>query len=530
MSIQAGSRRAAQVWLLLGSLLIDVIPESIKPSPPHHQMVHLTHCNSAPAAIPTISTISGTHAIGPTSHIPSNRVASSEAASKMTHQTHASTAPVQPCTVTQTYPQALSPGQRSRSNNSSGTSASREQAGEREALPLTKPPPNSRNLTPASSRSSSPRHIPLSLPPVPALPPSTTMTPASLTPRRPSVLISSAALAHGHARRPSVYSRASATHSESPSTPSITISDRSLRHVGEGALDDSDSSESSENRELVSADPRDSQSENEMDVSSEVPQRHIISKSRSLSMGRTGPVHPSPLSRLAGQRWTEDEYNDGAEEREEDEASPSPGSTDTDGGDDSGRDSESSIKLRKIRAESVSVTRTRPRKNATAKRMRSHARNATVAALAAPSLPLSPSPVLLSAPESPNQLEQASHSSIRTVTAGSVREQELQQHDKDAVQVDTESVAYQTWCDMTESQRRTVMKEEAQLREVAWRALRDAVEAFAEAVSDCMEVMSCTNGYPSGRCSDVRYVGAHCSQGTQDQQKEMFAVPRGIYW
>jgi hypothetical protein len=33
------------------------------------------------------------------------------------------------------------------------------------------------------------------------------------------------------------------------------------------------------------------------------------------------------------------------------------------------------------------------------------------------------------------------------------------------------------------------MEEEAQLREVAWRALQDEVETFTEAVRDCMDVM-----------------------------------------
>jgi len=287
--------------------------------------------------------------------------------------------------------------------------------------------------------------------------------------------------------------------------------------VGEGALDDSDSSDGGEN----GVDARDSHSENEMDVPPEVYQQPIMSKSRSLSMLRTGPVHPSPLSRLAGQRWTEDEDDDGAKEREDDEASPSPGSTDTDGGNDSGRDSEISTRPQKVRVKSASVTRTRPRKNSAAKRMKSRTRSATVAVLAAPPSPspspsptLSPSPlpVLLSVSESPNQVEQASHSSVRTVTAGSVREQELQQHDEDAARADAESVPYQTWCDMTESQRRVVKGEEGQLRELAWSTLRDAVEAFAEAVRDYVQVISYTNDVMSIR---VMFRCALCLRSSQ---------------
>ncbi|KAG1810953.1 uncharacterized protein BJ212DRAFT_1526217 [Suillus subaureus] len=446
-SIQGGSVHAAQVWLLLGSLLTDVIPEYIRPSPHseknHQIVVHLTHSNSAPAAIPTIGTRSGSHASGSASKPASHRAASSDSVSKM---------------IQQTRPTPTSP------------------LSHRDGSPTTKPPPNSRNLTPTSSTSSSPRHIPTSLPPAPALPPSAIMTPA--TPRRPSVLISTAAQGQGHARRPSVYNRASAAHSESPSTPSISVSDRSLRHVGEGALDDSDSSDGSENCVVVSADAQDSHSENERDVPPDI-RRPIMLKSRSLSMGRTGPAHPSPLSRLAGQRWTEDE-DDGGKEHEDNEASPSPGSTDTDGEGHSGRDSECSTRPQKVRVKAASVTKTRLRKNSTAKRLKSRTRSATVAVLAA-SLP---SPAQ-SASESSHLVKQASHSSIRTVTAGSVREQEqstgLIHHDEDASRADAESDDYQAWRGMTESRRRAVMEEEAQLREAAWHALREAVEEFAEA-------------------------------------------------
>lgn len=481
-SIQAGSVHAAQAWLLLGSLLTDVIPEYVRPSPhseKNHQIaVHLMHSNSAPAVISTVGTKSGSHASGSNSKPTSHRATSSDSVSKMIQQKRpTSTSPAQPRTVSQTYPQSHPQDKRSTSKNSSGASASREREGERDAPPTTKPPPNSRNLTPASSTSSSPRHIPTSLPPAPALPPSTIMTPA--TPRRPSVLISIAAQAQGHARRPSVYNRASAAHNESPSTPSISASDRSLRHVGEGALDDSDSSDGSENCAVVSADAQDSHSENERDAPPDIPRRPIISKSRSLSMGRTGPAHPSPLSRLAGQRWTEDE-DDGGKEHEDDEASPSPGSTDTDGEGHSGRDSECSTRPQKVGVKAASMTRTRPRKNSSAKRLKSRTRSATVATLAVP-LPSLAQPVS----ESSHLVKQASHSSIRTVTAGSVREQEqnteLIHHDEDVSQADAESDDYQAWRDMTESRRRAVMEEEAQLREAAWHALRGAVEEFAEA-------------------------------------------------
>ncbi|KAG1837022.1 hypothetical protein C8R48DRAFT_782829 [Suillus tomentosus] len=209
-SIEAGSAHTAQVWLLLGSLLTDVIPEYISSSPhsekSHQITMHLTHSTSAPAAIPTLSTRSGPHASGSTSKPTSYRAASSDSVSKMIQQTRptsTSTSPAQPRISSQAYSQPRPEDKRSTSNNSSGTSASREREGERDALPTTKPPPNSRNLTPASSTSSSPRHIPTSLPPAPALPPSAIMTPA--TTRRPSVLISTAAQAQAHVRPPEAF-------------------------------------------------------------------------------------------------------------------------------------------------------------------------------------------------------------------------------------------------------------------------------------------------------------------------------------
>ena len=104
--------------------------------------------------------------------------------------------------------------------------------------PTIKPPPNSRNLTPVSSAPSSPRHVPVSLSLTTALPPTTTPSTATVAQRRPSILVSTASLVHRHARRPSVYSRGiTSTPSESPRVASA--GDKGLRHVGEGALDDS---------------------------------------------------------------------------------------------------------------------------------------------------------------------------------------------------------------------------------------------------------------------------------------------------
>ncbi|KAG7089936.1 hypothetical protein E1B28_011566 [Marasmius oreades] len=169
--------------------------------------------------------------------------------------------------------------------------------------------------TPSSSTNTSPRQNLSGLPPTPithrfsqfgrrnSIDPATfALTPPPLN-RRPS--------AH---RRPS-----NSTHSASPSTSS-------LRHVGEGALDDSDSSSSGEEEDedgfeddSVGRDPGHEEEE-------PTALRPLVSP----ALGPLRVSHPSPLSRVASRRWTDGENEtDGKEE--EDEASPSPRSTDSEG-------------------------------------------------------------------------------------------------------------------------------------------------------------------------------------------------------
>ncbi|KIJ61068.1 hypothetical protein HYDPIDRAFT_97184 [Hydnomerulius pinastri MD-312] len=444
IALEAGNIHAAQVWILLGSLLTDVVPESITSSLPMvaktTQPIPLTHSISAPAALPTVGSLSS-HASGSTSKPASNRATSSDS---QPQRHHSDAQPPKP----------------------------------------TKPPPNSRNLTPASSASSSPRHIPISLPPTPALPPTTTMTPTTATPRKSSVLVPTTSLAHSHVRRPSVYSRTSAVpsmHSESPSAASA--SDKSLRHVGEGALDDSDSSEADAGGSDGAV-----ESQSEIDhTENAAAVRPIMTKSRSLSLGRAGPAHPSPLSRLAGQhRWTEEEDEEGKGRDEEDEASPSPGSTDTDG-EHSEDESDTEAKRRIVRVKANSASRSRSRKNSNAKRMKSRSRSSTVASLAAPLLsPTVSSPPAPSAPPgSPQQsravVRRGSQSSVQTVIAGSIRDQEHDVAAKDSEQnPGGHEQEPENWSEMSDQRKVTVTKEEHQLHKAGWRALQDALEEYAD--------------------------------------------------
>ncbi|KAH7885076.1 hypothetical protein F5I97DRAFT_1810259 [Phlebopus sp. FC_14] len=445
VALQAGDIHAAQVWFLLTSLLTDIVPGSISSSlPPVGKITQpfpLFHSISAPAALPTINSI------GPRSSVSTN--------------------------PSQTQ-------RRSTSHNSNSTSASNNDRqhrhrSETQPPPPTKPPPNSRNLTPASSASSSPRHVPVSLPPTPALPPTTIMTPATPTPRRPSVLVSTSALVHSNGRRPSVYSRASAVpsaHSESPGAASA--SDKSLRHVGEGALDDSDSSDGDGSNV--------GESQGELEPLEAAVARLPMRQARSLSLGRAGPAHPSPLSRLAGQqRWTEDEDEGPKGISSDDEASPSPGSTDTDG-ERSECESDEEGTRRTVRVKASSA-RSRSRKNSVAKRKKSRSRSSTVVSLAAPLRSPSVSPPS-STPVSPEQskavAKHESQSSVQTVIAGSILEQHNEAPARPEDQEDAIDKACESWKDMSDRMKISVIEQEYQLREACWQAMRDALEEFAD--------------------------------------------------
>ena len=216
---------------------------------------------------------------------------------------------------------------------------------------------------------------------------------------------------------------------------------------------------------------------------------------------------PSPLSRVAGRRhWTEDE----GEEREyddedEDEASPSPGSTSTDA------ESTDSNPPRRRRKSSSSLSNSKSRRRA--KRIKSRSRSSTVASLVVPHL-----------------ARQQSSSSIRTVTAGEVSFREdghaLKKEDTfrdvrggvrtqaqaqaqsesefglDPVVVEGNGAVAETG----ETQARTetedvdlarltdrllevVRTDEKRFRELAWDALREALEEYADEVCVFMCVL-----------------------------------------
>ncbi|OCH91390.1 WD40 repeat-like protein [Obba rivulosa] len=268
MAFSVGHHDAAQMWIMLKALLVDIIPGA-PPTPPLSPLPDLVnpglpHSVSAPAAIPTLNTLM--------SPVPQTaRSVSIDAEALLSKKDS-------------------SPGSQSkRSIGRPSPSHSRS--------PL--------KTTPVSSTASSPRRANASLPPHPAAlfarresnVGHSAMRPRLVTYRRPSF------------STPSIHS----AHSESPSdsTRSVSGGGSSLRHVDDGALSDSDSEGSDHGSRSVSGGEEGGANEDE--VSPHPPISPYL-------YPRTGMAQPSPLSQVAVQQtWTEDE--------KEDEDSPSPAST-----------------------------------------------------------------------------------------------------------------------------------------------------------------------------------------------------------
>ncbi|KAH9830000.1 uncharacterized protein C8Q71DRAFT_788214 [Rhodofomes roseus] len=320
VSLHAGKIDAAQTWLMLDNLLMDLVADVSKVTSPASQVTpNLPHCASAPAAIPTLQTAS-------TPGLPQRSVSTD--------------------TSGVTRGQSRSPSIFSKENVEGSLTLGRHS-----------PHPE----TPASSTASSPRKSSTSLP---------QFHPTLLSRRESNAgqsQVTRPRLSSSY-RRPSSSLLSSpslrSTHSDPPNDGARGTS--SLKHVGEGALDDSDSSESEEDFALVV--PSRSGSDDE-----------DASLSRSLYLHRPNTaVHPSPLAHQP--TWTEDEDDN-------DDDSPSPGSSsDSD-------DAEPSPKTKAGRMRTKGSARSRTR-----------SRSSTVASLA------------VHAP-SPKLVRHSSSTSIRTVIA-----------------------------------------------------------------------------------------------------------------
>ncbi|KAF8885529.1 hypothetical protein BD779DRAFT_1533641 [Infundibulicybe gibba] len=401
---QVGKHKVAQAWLLLGASVVDIVPTEAPT--PSKDVPTLAHSVSAPAAIPNSYSF------------PSNpSIRSAESAPSSTIQ-----------------------------NTSPGRGSIRSIDQNFRITQRTSSTSTPRRLTPTSSNSSSPRNISSALP--------------SITPRQPSIFGRRESVDSGIARRrSSLYRRPSMSipgpHSSSPGDRSGA----SHRHVGEGALDDSDSDSNSDNAEesfLAGSSDEDSNF------------RPLLSPSMA---SRPAPT-PSPLSRIAVQQhWTEDEGVDADDH--EDEASPSPRSTDTESGG-------SSSPHRR-------PTPGRPHRRNTS-RMKSRSRSSTVASLAAPVV-------------RPALVHQESYSSIRTVTAGEIsfqnvgtlRQEETirdlrSSHQRQKSLTTSENRLPEPEVEdespdmshMTERRIEVIRTDEQRFRNLAWDALREVLEAFAD--------------------------------------------------
>ncbi|KAI0628217.1 hypothetical protein C8Q77DRAFT_1150372 [Trametes polyzona] len=405
VALEAGAYDAAQTWLLLESLLTDL---ALPPTPPLSPLPSsnppLPHSTSAPAAIPTVSSITP----GPPQPQRSMTVDQSLLAKQ----------------------KDSSPGSRSKYSDERYT---RSSSGHR----------SPHHGTPTSSTASSPRKPSSTLPTVPAAIFARRESGAGLPPplglRRPSTI-----------RRPS--SGTQSFLSGQSEGPSDSLRN-SHRHVGEGALDDSDSSESE--GESGTAGESQAHSDHEGEVTTPASATSFSTSASASGSGsgtssrlsstsaaylhhRNTTAHPSPLSRVAGKNtWTEDE--------KEDEDTPSPGSTSEsdDGGEDEYEDEyeeyddedesgdEHAIasmpaSARSSRRPSIVASRPSTSRRGSGKSSRARSRSSTVASLAAGTAPVSiPIPAQLPAPPPSPQTpasrrqvaRQESTSTIRTVTA-----------------------------------------------------------------------------------------------------------------
>ncbi|TFK48866.1 WD40 repeat-like protein [Heliocybe sulcata] len=426
LAFSVGKVEAAHTWLLMASLLTDLVPQA-PPTPPltPTSLISppLPHSMSAPASIPILKK-------APRSGMSSRRASSSDPAAQ--HE----------------------PSSRSPSRGPGSAHGSEH----------TTYPPQRRN-TPASSTSPSPRKVNVALPP-PA--PRRDSSTSLFKPRSVSIY-----------RRPSV---AISRESESPSD-SVKSHVSSLRHVGEGALDDSDSEGEEEGEvmaevEVVREDPSPSPS----------PSRASHSSQTSYSLAHT----PSPLSR-GSEEWANEDED---EEEEEEDDTPSPASTDTEGA----SENENSSPERRSRR-SVSRSRRRAQRS----------RSSTIASLAAASS--SAASVVMR----PAVSRQESCSSVRTVVAepganqagreeavrdvrsvGGVGRRSRMSRVSGSSRATSPSHTRQTSRAMSseynegrgqaehgrgrgrEKEREEIKDRERMIRDVAWRAVREGLEAFAD--------------------------------------------------
>ncbi|KAH8107815.1 hypothetical protein BXZ70DRAFT_912770 [Cristinia sonorae] len=402
VAIDVEKDSAAQAWFLLGALLMDIVPppstrvQTPALSPLPLVSPHLPHSTSAPAAIPTTSSSrQGSAGIITSPHL--NRSVSVDAKSRGLGLN----SPV--------------PGTASRHSPDRGSTG------------FLSP----QRTTPTSSSAPSPHKKSINLPPLPASIFARRASSAGLVSHSPTSIPARPRLLSGYSRpkpsfstsTPSLYSVS--MQSESPSELSLKVAGPSLRHVGDGALDDSDDEEDGSGHSATKlSDPETDPGENTAGFDDNWASSSIQSLRSDAAGASTAdnslpparyfyparpsstPLHihptPSPLSRVAGQQtWDEDEDERGDDD---DDDSPSPASSSESESDYSPNENTSSRRSSKSKS-----SRRGPRSNKT------RSRSSTVASLAGDAH--FPTQANLLALRVPKLTKQESHSSIRTVTA-----------------------------------------------------------------------------------------------------------------
>ncbi len=491
--------------MLLANLLTDVAPTetptpAITLSPLPLVSPRLPHSTSAPAAIPTLA-----HPL-PTSNTLIHSVRSlSEDAHGPTNGRES------PGAKSSGSGPSLRRDEKGRTHSSASLSISSSGTGYLSPL----------RTTPASSTTTSPRR-PTS--PLPAL--STSVTPSALG-RRSSG--GSGPLSLGGpptSMRPRLGSSF-----RRPSFSTLNSATTSLRHVGEGALDDSDSEGSSEEKMHLRDDPGDYHTEmpdpndDEPDAyTKEDPTTVGVRASSSSSYRptispylypRSTSVQPSPLSQVAGkQTWTEDE--------KEEEDSPSPASTDSESSFNDG-----DIQPQHFFSRHAGSSKSKSRRSSLKSgKTKARSRSSTVASL-------SVSVAASSASSRGRLIKQESQSSIKTVTAsatptslhgpdkdqdyinGLAREETLRDPNNSGVYAGPGTFAgsrgslrsssfysqnralsedpfleraatedRMTRTSRTQAiERETMKRSEARFREAGWAAMRDTLEVYADEVN-----------------------------------------------
>ncbi|GJE95841.1 hypothetical protein PsYK624_120310 [Phanerochaete sordida] len=382
VALEAGKPDAAQTWLLLASLLTDIVPAELPtptshisplPLPLPHVSPRLPHSTSAPAAIPTVGQLAPEH--------PPRAFSADHSSLYLGEDSRLPT------------PSSSRHSTKSRTYSSSTHSIASVDKGY--LTPL--------RTTPVSSTTPSP-HRPTT--PLPTIPSSVSNSTIS---RRPSATGTSSYIQPSiRPRLGSSYRRPSLTAQSFQPGSSIADLDlrsshSSLKYIGEGVLEDTDSEDGGdvgEPEDRPDDGPSDTEAsrprEGEGEDRSGVSRKSSHLKGSSYWRERSASVQPSPLSRVAGQNdWTEDERDE--------EDSPSPASTDN--SDPSSDELDATLSYPRHSRHRSSTSRSRR-----STRTKDRSRSSTVA-----SLTVSTSPALT--PARAKLLKQESRSSIRTVTA-----------------------------------------------------------------------------------------------------------------